>query len=133
MSESLTSYVRGVNRPGAKSKAVTLAKNADGEALWVWVPKDTIVVPGMTFHHDNVGFGKLETTYTDAKGNEVTLNVPKRQVFCYGENLPVFDVPEAEAVVTEVVVTDAAREYAEKYAAAQTRAEDADDDDDAPF
>lgn len=126
MSESLTTYVRRVSLPGAKAKAVSLAKNADGEALWVWVDKDAIVVPGMIFNCEDVSFGALQTTY-EKNGKTETLNVPKRQVFTHAQ--VVFSEPEQKAIVTDVVVTDGAREYAERYLAAQAKREDPSDDD----
>jgi len=131
MSESLSTYVRRVSNPGPNSKAVSLAKNADGEALWVWVPKDVIIAPGMIFSCEKVSFGALETTYVK-NGKTETLNVPKRQVFTHAQI--VIDAPEHLPIVTDVVVTDAAQEYAEKYAAAQARREDpSEDDGEEPF
>lgn len=131
MSESLTTYVRGVSAPGPKAKAVSLGIH-EGVALWTWMAADAIVAPGMTFSCESVSFGKVQTSYTDAKGAEVALKVPKRQVFLYAK--AVLDAPEQEAVVTDVEVTDAAREYAERFAKAQARTEDTDqDDDDAPW
>jgi len=130
MSESLSTYVRGVSAPGPKAKAVTLGVTEEGVALWTWMANDVVVVPGMTFSCESVGFGEVQTSYTK-DGVEVALKRPKRQVFLYAE--AVLDAPESEPVVTTAVVTDAAREYAEKYAAAQSRAEDPSDDGDEPF
>jgi len=130
MSESLTTYVRGVSAPGPNAKAVSLGVTEDGVALWTWMAADAVVVPGMTFSCESVSFGKVQTSYTK-DGVEVALKVPKRQVFLYAK--AVLDAPEQEAVVTEVEVTDAAREYAERFAKAQARTEDPDQDGDEPF
>lgn len=129
MSESLTTYVRGVSAPGPKAKSVSLGIH-EGVALWTWMAADAVVAPGMTFSCESVSFGKVQTSYTK-DGVEVALKVPKRQVFLYAK--AVLDAPEQEAVVTDVEVTDAAREYAERFAKAQARTEDPDQDGDEPF
>jgi len=114
MSENLVTYVRGVSAPGPKSKAVSLGVDAEGVALWTWMAKDAVVVPGMTFSCESVSFGEVQETYAK-DGQEVALKRPKRQVFCH--TIPVVDAPEAQEVVTEVIVTDAALEFAQRVQA----------------
>jgi len=127
MSESLSTYVRGVSAPGPKAKSVSLGVTDDGVALWTWMPADAVVVPGMTFSCESVRFGEVQTTYTNTNGVEVALKRPKRQVFLYTE--AVLDAPESEPVVTTAKVTDAALEYAKRYSENQTHSEDPSDDD----
>jgi hypothetical protein len=128
MSENLVSYVRGVSAPGPKSKAVSLGVDAEGVALWTWMAKDAVVVPGMTFSCESVSFGELQESYTK-DGVEVALKRPKRQVFCHA--VAVLGAPEAQEVVSEVQVTPEALEFAQRV---QAKAEaDATDDGEEPF
>lgn len=114
MSENLVTYVRGVSAPGPKSKAVSLGVDAEGVALWTWMAKDAVVVPGMTFSCESVSFGEVQETYTK-DGQEVALKRPKRQVFCHA--VAVLGAPEALEVVSEVTVTPEALEFAERVQA----------------
>ena len=119
MSENLVTYVRGVSDPGPNAQAVSLGLDADGVALWTWVGRDEVVVAGMTFSCESVSFGEVQKTYTkkDENGNEVeiALRRPKRQVRMHA--VPVFDAPKAQEVVSEVIVTDAALEFAKRVRA----------------
>lgn len=131
MSENLETCVRGVSAPGPKSKAVSLGKVVEGGveiALWTWMAKDTVVVPGMTFSCENVSLGELQTSYTK-DGVEVALKIPKRQVFCHAA--AVLGAPEAQEVVSEVQVTPEALEFAQRVLA-KAEAE-ATDDGEEPF
>jgi len=135
MSEILETIVRGVNRPGPKSKAVSLGKvteeiggRAVEVALWTWMGKDTIVVPGMTFSCESVSLGKLQTSYTK-DGEQVDLKVPKREVFCHA--VAVLGAPEAQEVISEVTITPEALEFAQRV---QAKAEaEATEDGEEPF
>jgi hypothetical protein len=136
MSESLENHVSRVYPPGPLAQVVNLGKVVqDGQEvrLWTFIDKDEVVVPGMTFFCPDVGYGPIQTSYTkkDENGNEVEvdLRVPKRQVFCY--IAAQLDAPKTPPVTTKAVVTDAAREYAEKYFAARAKTET--DPDEGPF
>lgn len=126
MSESLSTNVRGVSKPGPKAKAVSLGVTEEGIALWTWMAASTVVAPGMTFFCESVGYGEIQTTY-EKDGVEVPFKQPRQQVFLYAE--AILDAPKSEPVVTTAKVTDAALEYAKRYSENQaSMLEDPSDD-----
>ncbi len=70
---------------------------------------------------DQVSFGKVQTTYVDKAGFVQENKFPKRQIF-WGGNAT-FDAPDAEALPEQgtVVITDAAKKFAENVAAKKVR------------
>ena len=122
---SNTFAVVGLSTPGPKSTSVGL-RSLDAEddiRYWAWISNALVagVVAGMRVTFDQVSFGKVATTYVDKAGFVQELKFPKRQVF-WGGNAT-FDAPDAEALPTQgkVVITEAARKFAENLQAKKVR------------
>jgi hypothetical protein len=122
---SNTFAVVGKNAPGPKSTSVGLRSldESDDIRYWAWISNADLagVVAGMRVTFDTVSLGKVATTYVDKAGFVVDLKFPKRQVFWGGK--ATFDAPDAEPLPEqgEVVITDAARKFAENLQAKQAR------------
>ena len=141
MSTNNTTFaVVGLSTPGPKATSVGLRSldPTDDIRYWAWFANSLVagIVPGMRVTFDSASFGKVSTTYTDKAGFVKELKFPKRQVF-WGGNAT-FDAPDAEPMPEqgEVVMTDAARQFANNLLAKRAReasAPAADDESDLPF
>ena len=122
---SNTFAVVGLNTPGPKSTSVGLRSlnETDDIRYWAWVLNSQVggIVPGMRVTFDTVSFGKVQTTYVDKAGFVQELKFPRKQVF-WGGNLTV-DAPDAEPLPEqgEVVITEAARKFANNLLAKKAR------------
>lgn len=140
MSTNKTTFAVVGLTPATNSTSVGLRSldPTDEMRYWAWISNARIagVVPGMRVTFDFASLAKVQTTYTDKAGFVQELKFPKRQVF-WGGNAT-FDAPDAEPMPEqgEVVMTDAARQFADNLLAKRTReasAPAADDESDLPF
>lgn len=133
MSTTQTTYVAKIGGSGPKATAVTFAKNENGVKLWAWIPNEQAesLVPGHKVTFTVSKFDEIERTYT-VEGQTFELKVPRQQCRIVGEiTVDAPDTPDMEPVT--IVVTDAARAYAEAYRAKASRSTNPVEGDKAPF